>query len=131
MLLDEAFAGIDDEARASCMGLIREFDLDFVMTSEREWGCYAEIPGLNICQLVRREDMDAIFVSRWSWDGRERREEADPVRRFPEAAVAERMSRDSIDEERLRKLLGGSNSRICACGCAPDMREARRATNSP
>jgi hypothetical protein len=32
--------------------------------------------------------MDAIFVSRWSWDGRERREEADPVRRFPEAAVA-------------------------------------------
>ena len=88
VLLDEAFAGIDDEARASCMGLIREFDLDFVMTSEREWGCYAEIPGLNICQIVRREDMDAIFVSRWSWDGRERREEADPVRRFPEAAVA-------------------------------------------
>lgn len=88
LLLDEAFAGIDDEARASCMGLIREFDLDFVMTSEREWGCYAEIPGLNICQIVRREDMDAIFVSRWSWDGRERREEADPVRRFPEAAVA-------------------------------------------
>jgi uncharacterized protein (TIGR02680 family) len=88
VLLDEAFAGIDDEARASCMGLIREFDLDFVMTSEREWGCYAEIPGLSICQIVRREDMDAIFVSRWSWDGRERREEADPVRRFPEAAVA-------------------------------------------
>jgi len=88
VLLDEAFAGIDDEARASCMGLIREFDLDFVMTSEREWGCYAEIPGLSICQIVRREGMDAIFVSRWSWDGRERREEADPVRRFPEAAAA-------------------------------------------
>jgi hypothetical protein len=32
--------------------------------------------------------LDAIFVSRWSWDGRERREEADPVRRFPEPAVA-------------------------------------------
>jgi uncharacterized protein (TIGR02680 family) len=88
VLLDEAFAGIDDEARASCMGLIREFDLDFVMTSEREWGCYAEIPGLSICQIVRREGMDAIFVSRWTWDGRERRAEADPVRRFPEAAVA-------------------------------------------
>ena len=88
VLLDEAFAGIDDEARASCMGLIREFDLDFVMTSEREWGCYAEIPGLSICQIVRREGMDAIFVSRWSWDGYERRAVADPVRRFPEAAVA-------------------------------------------
>lgn len=90
VLLDEAFAGIDDEARASCMGLIREFDLDFVMTSEREWGCYAEIPGLNICQLVRREGMDAVFVSRWTWDGRERRAETDPVRRFPETADADK-----------------------------------------
>jgi len=36
MLLDEAFAGIDDTARAHCMGLVREFDLDFVITSERE-----------------------------------------------------------------------------------------------
>ena len=89
VLLDEAFAGIDDEARATCMGLIREFDLDFVMTSEREWGCYAELPGLNICQLVRREGMDAVFVSRWTWDGRERRVEEDPVRRFPEVSLAE------------------------------------------
>ncbi|MGA9024909.1 MAG: TIGR02680 family protein [Steroidobacteraceae bacterium] len=85
VLLDEAFAGIDDEARASCMGLIREFDLDFVMTSEREWGCYAEIPGLSICQIVRREGMDAIFVSRWSWDGQERKVEADQVRRYPDS----------------------------------------------
>jgi uncharacterized protein (TIGR02680 family) len=89
VLLDEAFAGIDDEARASCMGLIREFDLDFVMTSEREWGCYAELPGLSICQLVRREGMDAVFISRWTWDGRERRAEEDPVRRFPESDTAE------------------------------------------
>ncbi len=88
VLLDEAFAGIDDEARAHCMGLIREFDLDFVMTSEREWGCYAELPGLAICNLVRREGVDAVFVSRWSWDGRARREEADPSRRFPEPIVA-------------------------------------------
>ncbi len=88
VLLDEAFAGIDDEARANCMGLIREFDLDFVMTSEREWGCYAELAGLSICQIVRREGMDAVFVSRWSWDGQERRAEEDAVRRFPEAAFA-------------------------------------------
>jgi uncharacterized protein (TIGR02680 family) len=88
VLLDEAFAGIDDEARASCMGLIREFDLDFVMTSEREWGCYAEVPGLSICQIVRREGLDAIFVSRWSWDGQERRTEADAVRRYPDPPVA-------------------------------------------
>jgi uncharacterized protein (TIGR02680 family) len=88
VLLDEAYAGIDDEARAHCMALIREFDLDFVMTSEREWGCYAELPGLAICQLVRREGVDAVYVSRWSWDGRARREETDPSRRFPQTAAA-------------------------------------------
>jgi uncharacterized protein YPO0396 len=82
MLLDEAFAGIDDAARAHCMGLIHAFDLDFVLTSEREWGCYAELPGVAICQLQRREGIDAVFVSRWAWDGRSRRRDADPDRRF-------------------------------------------------
>ncbi|MDX8524161.1 TIGR02680 family protein [Mesorhizobium sp. MSK_1335] len=85
MLLDEAFAGIDDTARAHCMGLIREFDLDFVITSEREWACYAELPGVAICQLQRREGIDAVFVSRWTWDGREKTLEADPDRRFAPA----------------------------------------------
>ncbi len=83
VLLDEAFAGIDDEARAGCMALIREFDLDFIMTSEREWGCYPELPGLAICQLIRREGMDAVLVTRWTWDGRERRRQEDAVPRFP------------------------------------------------
>lgn len=86
MLLDEAFAGIDDAARAHCMGLIHEFDLDFVLTSEREWGCYAELPGVSICQLQRREGIDAVFVSRWTWDGKSRRRDADPDRRFAPAS---------------------------------------------
>lgn len=85
MLLDEAFAGIDDAARAHCMGLIHEFDLDFVLTSEREWACYADLPGVAICQLQRREGIDAVFVSRWTWDGRARRRDADPDCRFPPA----------------------------------------------
>ncbi|TAL91837.1 MAG: TIGR02680 family protein [Rhodanobacter sp.] len=83
VLLDEAFAGIDDSARAHCMALIHEFDLDFVMTSEREWGCYAELPGVAICQLQRREGIDAVHVSRWRWDGTARRHGDDPNRRFP------------------------------------------------
>lgn len=82
VLLDEAFAGIDDEARAHCMALVREFDLDFVMTSEREWGCYATLPGVAICQIVRREGIDAVYVSRWTWDGKAKREAPDPERRF-------------------------------------------------
>jgi len=83
MLLDEAFAGIDNDARAHCMGLVREFDLDFVITSEREWACYAELPGVAICQLQRREGIDAVFVSRWTWDGCAKRQTPDPNRRFP------------------------------------------------
>ncbi|WP_426197680.1 TIGR02680 family protein [Massilia sp. DWR3-1-1] len=85
VLLDEAFAGIDDAARAHCMALVREFDLDFVMTSEREWACYAELPGVSICQLQRHEGIDAVYVSRWSWDGLARRAEDDGARRFPDS----------------------------------------------
>jgi uncharacterized protein YPO0396 len=85
VLLDEVFAGIDDAARAHCMGLIREFDLDFIVTSEREWGCYAELPGVSICHLQRHEGIDAVHVSRWTWDGRAKTREDDPNRRFADA----------------------------------------------
>lgn len=72
IMLDEAFAGVDDNSRASCLGLLAEFDLDVVMTSEREWGCYAEVPGLGISQLTRFDGTDAVHVQRWRWDGRRR-----------------------------------------------------------
>jgi uncharacterized protein (TIGR02680 family) len=72
VLLDEAFAGVDDDARAKCMGLLATFDLDFVMTSEREWGCYPTVPGLAIHQLSRRQGIEAVHITRWEWDGRAR-----------------------------------------------------------
>jgi uncharacterized protein (TIGR02680 family) len=71
--LDEAFAGVDDDARAKCLGLLATFDMDVVMTSEREWGCYPQVPGLAICQLSRQDGVDAVLVTPWQWDGRERR----------------------------------------------------------
>ena len=86
VLLDEVFAGIDDAARHHCWALIREFDLDFVVTSEREWACSAELPGVAIAQLQRHEGIDAVHVSRWTWDGLAKRQEPDPDRRFPPAA---------------------------------------------
>lgn len=82
ILLDEVFAGIDDGARAHCWALIREFDLDFIVTSEREWACSVELPGVSICQLLRQEGVDAVYVSRWEWDGRSKRQKTDPNRRF-------------------------------------------------
>ncbi|MDG4768378.1 TIGR02680 family protein [Solwaraspora sp. WMMD406] len=70
--LDEAFAGVDDDSRAKCLGLLATFDLDVVMTSEREWGCYPQVPGLGIAQLARHDGIDAVLVTPWRWDGRER-----------------------------------------------------------
>ena len=63
VMLDEAFAGVDDRARAKCLGLLAAFDLDVVMTSEREWGCYAEVPGLAIAQLSRIDGVAAVLVT--------------------------------------------------------------------
>ncbi|BDH57952.1 hypothetical protein [Tsukamurella sp. PLM1] len=39
------------------------------MTSEREWGCYPEVPGLAIAQLARTEGVPAVLVTHWEWDG--------------------------------------------------------------
>jgi uncharacterized protein YPO0396 len=72
ILLDEAFVGIDTDMRAQCMGLLTAFDLDFLMTSEREWACYATVPAVAICQLVTRPGVEAVDVVRWVWNGRER-----------------------------------------------------------
>lgn len=69
VMLDEAFAGVDDDARAKCLGLLTAFDLDVVMTSEREWGCYPEVPGLAIAHLTRVDDIAAVLVTAWEWDG--------------------------------------------------------------
>jgi hypothetical protein len=72
ILLDEAFAGIDADMRAKCMGLIHAFDLDFIMTSEREWGCYQTLPGMAIYHLSTRPGIDAVGLTRWVWNGRQR-----------------------------------------------------------
>jgi SbcC/RAD50-like, Walker B motif len=72
ILLDEAFVGIDSDMRGKCMGLIHTFDLDFMMTSEREWGCYPTLPGIAIYHLSTRPGIDAIGLTRWVWNGRAR-----------------------------------------------------------
>ncbi len=79
ILLDEAFVGIDKTMRAQCMGLLHAFDLDFVMTSEQEWGCYATLPGVAIYQLSTRPGIDAVGITRWVWNGRERSLDTSPL----------------------------------------------------
>ncbi|MFF7778936.1 TIGR02680 family protein [Streptomyces tanashiensis] len=82
--LDEAFAGVDDDSRAKCLGLLSAFDLDVVMTSEREWACYPQVPGIAIAQLSRIDEVAAVLVTRWEWDGTRRQRREDPVRSAPQ-----------------------------------------------
>lgn len=100
VLLDEAFAGVDDDSRAKSLGLLATFDLDVVMTSEREWACYPEVPGLAIAQLSRVEGVDAVGVTRWRWDGRRRHRETDVA--AAARATAQAGSRGHEDSERAR-----------------------------
>ncbi len=72
--LDEAFVGIDTDMRAKCLDLLVSFDLDVIMTSEREWACYPTVPAVAIHQLSTRPGIDAIGVHRWVWNGHDRLE---------------------------------------------------------
>jgi uncharacterized protein (TIGR02680 family) len=87
--LDEAFAGVDDNARAKYLGLLAAFDLDVVMTSEREWGCYPEVPGLAIAQLARTDGVSAVLVTNWRWDGAQRTAVPRPIAVPTDAAEAQ------------------------------------------
>ncbi|WP_089105325.1 TIGR02680 family protein [Streptomyces hyaluromycini] len=86
--LDEAFAGVDDDSRAKCLGLLHAFDLDVVMTSEREWACYPQVPGIAIAQLSRVDGIEAVLVTRWEWDGTERTRGTEPDSAGSEAMAA-------------------------------------------
>jgi uncharacterized protein (TIGR02680 family) len=70
--LDEAFAGIDRQMRGGLMGLLAEFDLDFVMTSFEEWGFYEELDGLSAYHLSRDPAVRGVHAEWFVWDGRER-----------------------------------------------------------
>ncbi len=69
ILLDEAFAGIDQGMRGRCMGLLVALDLDFLMTSHDEWGCYEELPAVATYQLYRDPTLEGVAAVRMVWHG--------------------------------------------------------------
>lgn len=96
ILLDEAFAGVDDRSRASYLGLLAEFDLDVVLTSEREWATYPEVPGIGISNLFRLPGTDAVHVEHWTWDGLTRERTDDPGMTAIEAAPSAEPGEESL-----------------------------------
>jgi uncharacterized protein (TIGR02680 family) len=91
ILLDEAFVGVDKNMRAKCMDLLRVFDLDVVMTSENEWGCYPTVPAISIYQLSAREGVDAVYAAHWVWNGKQRVPDDSPL---PDARPPTVMARE-------------------------------------
>ena len=69
LLLDEAFAGIDEGMRGQMFGLLARFGFSFVMTSEREWGMYPELDGTAIYVLNRRKDLRGVLAEHFTWNG--------------------------------------------------------------
>lgn len=77
LMLDEAFAGIDDSQRGDCMGMLVDLDLDLVLTNYAEWGCYPEVPSVAVYHLERIPGHPGVTALRFVWDG-ESRVEDDP-----------------------------------------------------
>jgi uncharacterized protein (TIGR02680 family) len=71
ILLDDAFAKVDDGTVAELMGLLVTLDLDFVMTGHALWGCFPQVPRLDIYE-VRRSDGSSAVTTHVHWDGRNR-----------------------------------------------------------
>jgi len=71
ILLDDAFAKVDDPTIGELMGLLVRLDLDFAMTGHALWGCYPQVPALD-CYEIRRRDGTAAVTTHLHWDGHTR-----------------------------------------------------------
>ncbi|HUZ51255.1 MAG TPA: SbcC/MukB-like Walker B domain-containing protein, partial [Streptosporangiaceae bacterium] len=67
ILLDEVFAGVDEDNRGDLFELVRVLDLDLVATSDSEQGFYRQLDGLAVYHLVA--GAEAIAGTRTLWDG--------------------------------------------------------------
>ncbi|GGG00217.1 hypothetical protein GCM10007304_12680 [Rhodococcoides trifolii] len=69
VLLDDAFAKIDESTIGELMGLLVRLDIDFVMTGHALWGTVPEVPALDIYEIRRLGD-SAVITTRVHWDGK-------------------------------------------------------------
>lgn len=71
ILLDDAFAKVDDATVAELLGLLVRLDVDFAMTGHALWGCVPQVPALDIYEICREEGTSAA-TAHVRWDGRTR-----------------------------------------------------------
>lgn len=71
ILLDDAFAKVDEPTIAELLGLLVRLDVDFAMTGHALWGCVPQVPALDIYEICR-EDGTPAATAHVRWDGRNR-----------------------------------------------------------
>ncbi|MGH9304363.1 MAG: SbcC/MukB-like Walker B domain-containing protein, partial [Acidimicrobiales bacterium] len=72
LLLDDAFAKVDEPTHGRLLELLISLDLDFMITSERMWGCFPQVTSLEIYEVLRDPSATGVALVHFHWDGHER-----------------------------------------------------------
>ncbi|MFI6287332.1 TIGR02680 family protein [Streptomyces sp. NPDC051018] len=73
ILLDDAFAKVDEPTHGRLGRILVDLDLDFVLTSERLMGNWPEVPSLHIYECLRDPHVRGVATLHYTWNGRHRR----------------------------------------------------------
>ncbi|MFF3734570.1 TIGR02680 family protein [Streptomyces sp. NPDC002476] len=73
ILLDDAFAKVDEPTHGRLGRILVDLDLDFVLTSERLMGNWAGVPSLHIYECLRDPHVRGVATLHYTWNGRHRR----------------------------------------------------------
>jgi uncharacterized protein (TIGR02680 family) len=75
ILLDDAFAKVDEPTHARLGRILvdLDLDLDFVLTSERLIGNWPDVPSLHIYECLRDPHVRGVATLHYTWNGRQRR----------------------------------------------------------
>ncbi|MZE78254.1 TIGR02680 family protein [Streptomyces xinghaiensis] len=73
ILLDDAFAKVDEPTHGRLGRILVDLDLDFVLTSERLMGNWREVPSLHIYECLRDPHVRGVATLHYTWNGRHRR----------------------------------------------------------
>ncbi|MEU5996225.1 TIGR02680 family protein [Streptomyces sp. NPDC047197] len=73
ILLDDAFAKVDEPTHGRLGRILVDLDLDFVLTSERLIGNWPDVPSLHIYECLRDPHIRGVATLHYTWNGRHRR----------------------------------------------------------
>lgn len=69
ILLDDAFAKVDEPTHGRLLGLLEELQLDYLLTSERLWGTFQQVSSLGIYEVLRDASLRGVAMLHYTWDG--------------------------------------------------------------